>query len=158
MDIAGDDAGVWMTYDELAVARDIKRDGARRLAQRHRWRRHAGNDGLPVFWCRPNGCQVGAQAPRDRTRRHRRDDKGATAPSVVAPDVTGVVAALQGAIGHAATAARCARKRGATNSGPSVISARAEAQEAAQAAEAIRRADAADEDRRARPDASPINP
>ena len=46
MDIATDDTGVWMTYGELAVARDIQRDAARRLAQRHRWRRHTGNDGL----------------------------------------------------------------------------------------------------------------
>ena len=42
-----DDAGTgrWMTYDELAAMRGIKRIGAVRLVQRYKWRRQAGNDG-----------------------------------------------------------------------------------------------------------------
>jgi hypothetical protein len=43
-----DDAGTtgrWMTYDELAEMRGIKRIGAVRLVQRYKWRRQAGNDG-----------------------------------------------------------------------------------------------------------------
>ena len=42
-----DDAGTgrWMTYDELAEVRGIKRIGAVRLVQRYKWRRQAGNDG-----------------------------------------------------------------------------------------------------------------
>jgi hypothetical protein len=38
--------GRWMTYDELAEARGMKRSGAVRLVQRKKWRRQAGNDGL----------------------------------------------------------------------------------------------------------------
>jgi hypothetical protein len=37
--------GRWMTYDEIAATRGIKRSGAVRLVQRQRWRRQAGNDG-----------------------------------------------------------------------------------------------------------------
>src|SRR4051794_1650567 len=37
--------GRWLTYDELAAVRGIKRIGAVRLAQRMKWRRTAGNDG-----------------------------------------------------------------------------------------------------------------
>jgi hypothetical protein len=93
---AGDDAGVWMTYDELAVVRSIQRDGARRLAQRHRWRRHAGNDGkarvlVPREWMSGDGT-----TPRDSRRDVARDKTAAS--GTVAPDVAGVVTALQGAI------------------------------------------------------------
>jgi len=37
--------GRWLTYDELAQVRGIKRIGAVRLAQKRRWRRQPGNDG-----------------------------------------------------------------------------------------------------------------
>jgi hypothetical protein len=43
-----DDAGTdgrWLTYDELAALRGIRRIGAVRLVQRYKWRRQAGNDG-----------------------------------------------------------------------------------------------------------------
>jgi hypothetical protein len=87
MDIAGDDTGVWMTYDELAAARDIKRDGARRLAQRHRWRRHPGNDGLarvlvPRGWLPSEGG-----SPGDTTRDVTRDSPG-DVPRDSAPPAT----------------------------------------------------------------------
>jgi hypothetical protein len=92
MDIAGDDTGIWLTYEALAVARDIQRDAARRLAQRHRWRRQTGNDGLARVLVPPEWVST--------SRDIAGDDLGlATAqPDVVAPDVAGVVTALQGAI------------------------------------------------------------
>jgi hypothetical protein len=37
--------GRWLTYDEIAVLRGIKRIGAVRLVQRYKWRRMEGNDG-----------------------------------------------------------------------------------------------------------------
>jgi hypothetical protein len=37
--------GQWLTYEEIAEARGIKRLAAVRLTQRHRWRRQRGNDG-----------------------------------------------------------------------------------------------------------------
>jgi hypothetical protein len=43
-----DDAGTdgrWLTYDEIAKLRGIKRIGAVRLVQRYKWRRMEGNDG-----------------------------------------------------------------------------------------------------------------
>jgi hypothetical protein len=43
-DVTG--TGRWLTYAELATLRGIKRVGAVRLVQRHKWRRQAGNDGL----------------------------------------------------------------------------------------------------------------
>ena len=92
MDITGDDAGVWMTYDELASARDIKRDGARRLAQRHRWRRHAGNDGRARVLVPHEWLQDGDKAPSDKPR------DTAVPAEPPAPDIAGVVTALQGAI------------------------------------------------------------
>ena len=96
MDIATDDAGVWMTYEQLADARDIKRDGARRLAQRHRWRRHTGNDGfarvlVPPDWASATRDITGDVAP-DKAKQP------AVQSEAVAPDVAGVVAALQGAV------------------------------------------------------------
>jgi hypothetical protein len=46
MDSHGDgDGGQWLTYEEIAEARGIKRLAAVRLTQRHRWRRQRGNDG-----------------------------------------------------------------------------------------------------------------
>jgi hypothetical protein len=42
---AGDD-GRWMTYDELAEARGIDRQSARRMANRSRWRRQKDNRGV----------------------------------------------------------------------------------------------------------------
>ena len=59
-DNPGDDTsdGQWVTYGELAKARNIERRAAVRLAQRRRWRRQAGNDGLarvlvPPDWLKP---------------------------------------------------------------------------------------------------------
>src|SRR5689334_301902 len=78
VDIATDDAGVWMTYEALAEARDIKRDAARRLAQRHRWRRHTGNDGFARILVPPEWASIA---------RDIAPDKGVQPPEAVAPDV-----------------------------------------------------------------------
>ena len=42
--------GSWMTYGQLAEARQIGRRAAVRLAQRHRLRRQPGNDGSVRVW------------------------------------------------------------------------------------------------------------
>ena len=42
--------GQWMTYGQLAEARQIGRRAAVRLAQRHRLRRQPGNDGSVRVW------------------------------------------------------------------------------------------------------------
>ena len=144
MDSAGDDAGVWMTYDELAVARDIKRDGARRLAQRHRWRRHAGNDGLARVLVPREWLPGGEQAPRDSPRDVARDK--ATSPGAVTSDITGVVTALQGAIDTLRQQLARADAR-SDELQAERDQARQQAQQAQEAAEALRRGEA---DRKAR--------
>lgn len=44
-DVTNGAEGRWLTYDELATVRGIKRIGAVRLAKRQNWRRQPGNDG-----------------------------------------------------------------------------------------------------------------
>ena len=76
-----DDAGTtgrWMTYDELAALRGIKRIGAVRLVQRYKWRRQAGNDG-----------RARVLVPHDALQPVRGTDAGSSAPMRVAPTSTG---------------------------------------------------------------------
>ena len=98
MQDAGDDTGdnAWCTYGELAKARNIERRAAVRLAQRRRWRRQAGNDGLarvlvPRDWLKP------ADRTRDIAGDMTADDAGDVAP-VVAPAPSDAVAAFQAAL------------------------------------------------------------
>jgi hypothetical protein len=44
------DETVRLTYTELAKARGITLQAARRLALRHKWRKQLGNDGLTTVW------------------------------------------------------------------------------------------------------------
>ena len=70
-----DDAGTggrWMTYDELAAMRGIKRIGAVRLVQRYKWRRQAGNDG-----------RARVLVPHDSLQPVRGTDAGTSAPAPV---------------------------------------------------------------------------
>src|ERR1700722_18867712 len=79
-----DDAGTggrWMTYDELAAMRGIKRIGAVRLVQRYKWRRQAGNDG-----------RARVLVPHDALQPVRGTDDGASAPEPVAPTSAGSAA------------------------------------------------------------------
>jgi hypothetical protein len=51
--------GSWMTYREIAAARRVKLSAAVRLVQRHKWRKHTGNDGtarilVPTEWVKPS--------------------------------------------------------------------------------------------------------
>jgi hypothetical protein len=98
-----DDAGTggrWMTYDELAAMRGIKRIGAVRLVQRYKWRRQAGNDG-----------RARVLVPHDALQPVRGTDAGTSAPEPIAPTsagsaaendagtlLAGALAALEGAV------------------------------------------------------------
>ena len=74
---------VWMTYAELAKSRGISRRSAERLAQRRRWPRRPGNDGVPA----------GAEKPTERQQGDDRDaDQG---------DAGGVIANLRDAFATA---------------------------------------------------------
>ena len=79
-----DDAGTggrWMTYDELAAMRGIKRIGAVRLVQRYKWRRQAGNDG-----------RARVLVPHDALQPARGTDAGTNAPIHVTPTSAGSAA------------------------------------------------------------------
>jgi hypothetical protein len=78
-----DDAGTgrWMTYDELAEVRGIKRIGAVRLVQRYKWRRQAGNDG-----------RARVLVPHDALQPVRGTDAGTNAPIHVTPTSAGSAA------------------------------------------------------------------
>jgi len=78
-----DDAGTgrWMTYDELAAMRGIKRIGAVRLVQRYKWRRQAGNDG-----------RARVLVPHDALQPVRGTDAGTNAPIHITPTSAGSAA------------------------------------------------------------------
>jgi hypothetical protein len=79
-----DDAGTggrWMTYDELAAMRGIKRIGAVRLVQRYKWRRQAGNDG-----------RARVLVPHDALQPVQGTDAGTSASEPVAPTSAGSAA------------------------------------------------------------------
>ena len=90
MDAAGDD-GRWMTYDELAEARGIDRQSARRMANRTRWRRQKDNRGVVRVF-----VPLEQAAP---ARRHRDTPAAMTAVSADAPaDMTRAISVLETAL------------------------------------------------------------
>jgi hypothetical protein len=86
MDVAED--GVWMTYGEVAVARGVKRSAAIKLAQRHKWRKQAGNDGLARVLVPGDMAK-----PGDRARDVRAD-----VPIHVSGDVAAYTVAFESAL------------------------------------------------------------
>jgi hypothetical protein len=135
--------GRWLTYDELATVRGIKRIGAVRLAQRQKWRRQPGNDGKTRIMVPTDALALVRGTPTPDAKHEgaangARDDAGT---AVVA--FTAALAALEKA--HAGEVAglreRAVRAEGERDQ------ARGEAREAKDAAESLRRADDA---RRAR--------
>jgi hypothetical protein len=94
-DIAGTER--WLTYDELAALRGIKRIGAVRLVQRHKWRRQAGNDGLARVLVPHDALEpvrhTGAATSAPTTGRRDRTGDGGTDASISAPDIAAQLAA-----------------------------------------------------------------
>jgi hypothetical protein len=74
-----DDGTRWLTYQELADARDINRRSAVRLAQRRRWLRRRGNDGTTRV-----AVPVGEDQPKH-------DDRGDDARDIAGDDAGGDV-------------------------------------------------------------------
>ena len=69
-DAADTGDGQWLTYGQLAEARQIGRRAAVRLAQRHRLRRQPGNDGTVRVWV---PADMAASSPfRPHPPRHLR--------------------------------------------------------------------------------------
>jgi hypothetical protein len=81
--------GRWLTYGELGRVRGIGRESAVKLAQRKRWRRIPGNDGVarvlvPLDWLTPAKEPSGERSP-EASPEH-------------SPELPGVISALEGAI------------------------------------------------------------
>jgi len=72
----------WLTYDEIATVRGVKRSGAIRWVQRHKWRRQPGNDG-----------QVRALVPNAWLRSRQSDDSHADSRRDTASDTVALVEA-----------------------------------------------------------------
>src|SRR5262249_10415905 len=94
------EAGVWMTYDEIAVARRIERIGAVRLVQRHRWRRQAGNDGKARILVPHDALEPrrGARIGGDTTKPGDAGNDTAIDTGISAPDSAGTVTAFETAL------------------------------------------------------------
>jgi DNA repair exonuclease SbcCD ATPase subunit len=71
--------GVWLTYHDLADRLGTSAEGARRRAQRGRWTRQRGNDGLARVMV-PNDA---LDAPRAVRAPSARGDEEAAAPALV---------------------------------------------------------------------------
>lgn len=83
-----------LTYHELAAARGITLDAARRMAQRHKWAKQVGNDGLSRVEV-PVSALVPTEPSRPVEPRIVRFDSAtvsALADAVAAATVAGVVA------------------------------------------------------------------
>jgi hypothetical protein len=91
--------GRWLTYDELAEARNIRRAAAVRLTQRKNWPRQPGNDGrarvlVPLDWIPDHGQDTGQDAPT----AIRQDGLTDAALAAIREAHAGEVAALRGEI------------------------------------------------------------
>jgi len=95
MDDAGED-GRWLTYDELAEARGIDRQSARRMANRSRWRRQKDNHGVVRVYVPL------AQAIRQRRQRDVpagiSTDKPADMSAGTSADIRQAIGALEAAV------------------------------------------------------------
>jgi hypothetical protein len=102
---ADDVDGRWMTYSELADARGIDRQSARRMANRTGWRRQKDNQGV-----------VRVYVPLGRDAPHRRErDTSADLPADMSADVTAdishAIRALEASIISLTARAEFAEKR-----------------------------------------------
>jgi hypothetical protein len=150
--------GAWMTYGQLADARQITRRAAIRLAQRRRWRREKGNDGfarvfVPAVMTTPRGddaATIDAEPDDDTTTTafetalaaieaaHARElaslQERVAAAEQAQARAQGMVEQLAGAVHDMEVAGRVERARLQHD----LDAARAAAQTAQEAAEALR--------------------
>ena len=95
---AGDD-GRWMTYDELAEARGIDRQSARRMANRSRWRRQKDNRGTVRVYVPLEQAVPARRHSSAGTSVDKPADMSAGTPADAPADITRAVGALEAAIG-----------------------------------------------------------
>jgi hypothetical protein len=98
-DVSGDVS--WMSYAELGRARGISAASAKRLSNRRRWRKRAGNDGTTRVAVPTDEVVARETRPRDISR-----DVPGDAPSDVSGDVPGDMSLLAGANARADEANR----------------------------------------------------
>jgi hypothetical protein len=98
--------GRWLTYGELGRIRGIGRESAVKLAQRKRWRRIPGNDGVarvfvPPDWLAP-AAPLPAKPPPKPSPEHSPEDS---------PLLAGALAALEDAVAEMRQRAEAAEHR-----------------------------------------------
>jgi hypothetical protein len=101
--------GRWMTYTEIAEARGIDRQSARRLANRAGWRRQKDNHGV---------VRVYVPLGRDTPHRKERDTPAgvpavlsADAPAATSADISHAIRGLEAAVTSLTARAESAEKR-----------------------------------------------
>ena len=151
-----EDAGRWMTYDEIADARGTTRRAAVMLVRRHRWRRQKDNEGhiralVPATWANPVEAKSSANGSGHSDRYPDRalevlegalvvlQEAHARELSVLREAHQDEVASLREAVDRASMRVTDLQRE--------LEAARGEAQAAQEAAEALRQAEA---DRKAR--------
>jgi hypothetical protein len=135
-EVAADDGGRWLTYDEIGKLRRISRSSAERLVRRRRWRRQTDNRGhamayVPGDWLEP---PPPPDARPDARRGARRD---------ISPAITAVFDAALGALREAHDRERAGWSEERTRLVAEIKAAQDQA-EAAQIAQGEAEADAAE--------------
>ena len=87
-----DEDGRWLTYSELADARGIDRQSARRLASRLKWRRQTDNHQVVRVYVPLE------RADRPRRQRDMSTDASADTPADTSADMSRAISALEAAI------------------------------------------------------------
>jgi hypothetical protein len=98
---ADNEDGRWLTYSELAVARGIDRQSARRMANRTGWRRQKDNQGIVRVY-----VPFGREAPLRRER-----DTSADKPADMPADMSHAIRALEASVASLTARAEFAEKR-----------------------------------------------
>jgi hypothetical protein len=97
--------GKWLTYDELGRIRGIGRESAVKLAQRKRWRRVPGNDGVARVFVPPDWLTLAKDHPGRRPPEHSPE------PSPERTLLVGALAALEDAVSGLRERAEGAERR-----------------------------------------------
>jgi hypothetical protein len=108
-DAGTDGDGRWMTYSELADARQITRRAAIRLSQRHRLQRMPGNDGLARVFVPSDMASSSLHRPTPPVRSEAGADD--TPPEVATPFHAQALAALENAVAGLTERAEAAERR-----------------------------------------------
>ncbi len=88
----------WLTYDDMATALGITADSARRLTNRHKWPRRAGNDGRALVAVPEDRLQQ-ADEPGSKVSPDAAPDDGQDIVADVRRDIRALIAYLESRVG-----------------------------------------------------------